>query len=124
MYEKLLENELMPLINKSLNAHPRQEIIWLQQSPTIQTFRSGSVYPELIAKYNQKIRRIFKNTRVVMWDAINAVVEEYVRSCALAKLERRDKEWYSKCNDFIHPGFRALSIGTQLIINHLCEKSS
>jgi hypothetical protein len=50
----------MPLINKSLNAHPHQEIVWLQQSPTIQTFRSGSVYPELIAKYNQKIRRIFK----------------------------------------------------------------
>jgi hypothetical protein len=60
MYEQLLENELMPLINKSLNAHPHQEIVWLQQSPTIQTFRSGSVYPELIAKYNQKIRRIFK----------------------------------------------------------------
>lgn len=60
MFEKLLESELMPLINKSLNAHPQQEIIWLQQSPTIQTFRSGSVYPELIAKYNQKIRRIFK----------------------------------------------------------------
>ncbi len=60
MYEQLLENELMPLINNSLNAHPHQEIVWLQQSPTIQTFRSGSVYPELIAKYNQKIRRIFK----------------------------------------------------------------
>ncbi len=60
MYEQLLENELMPLINKSLNAHPHLEIVWLQQSPTIQTFRSGSVYPELIAKYNQKIRRIFK----------------------------------------------------------------
>ncbi len=60
MYEKLLENELMPLINKSLTAHPHQQIIWLQQSPTIQTFRSGSVYPEMIAKYNQKIRRIFK----------------------------------------------------------------
>jgi hypothetical protein len=59
MYEKLLENELMPLINKSLNAHPHQEIVWLQQSPTIQTFR-GRVYTELIAKYNQKIRRIFK----------------------------------------------------------------
>jgi hypothetical protein len=60
MYEKLLENELMPLINKSLNAHPHQEIVWLQQSPTIQTFQSGSVYPELIAKYNKEIRRIFK----------------------------------------------------------------
>jgi hypothetical protein len=59
MYEQLLENELMPLINKSLNAHPHQEIVWLQQSPTIQTFR-GRVYTELIAKYNQKIRRIFK----------------------------------------------------------------
>ncbi len=59
MFEKLLENELMPLINKSLNAHPRQEIVWLQQSPTIQLFR-GKVYTELIVKYNQKIRRIFK----------------------------------------------------------------
>jgi hypothetical protein len=67
---------------------------------------------------------IDRNTRVIMWDAINAVVEEYVRSCTLAELERQDKVWYSKCNDFIHPGFRALSIGTQLIINHLCEKSS
>jgi hypothetical protein len=60
MYEKLLKNELMPLINKSLNAHPLQEIIWLQQSPTIQTFHSENVYPEMIAKYNQKIRCIFK----------------------------------------------------------------
>jgi hypothetical protein len=60
MYEKLLENELMPLINKSLNAHPNQEIVWLQQSSTIESFHSGKVYPELIAKYNQKIRRIFK----------------------------------------------------------------
>jgi hypothetical protein len=33
-----------------------------------------------------------------MWDAINAVVEEYVRSCALAKLERRDKEWNTLLN--------------------------
>ncbi len=60
MYEKLLENELMPLINKSLNVHPHQEIIWLQQSPTIESFHSGNVNPELIGKYNQKIRRIFK----------------------------------------------------------------
>jgi hypothetical protein len=60
MYEKLLENELMPLINKSLVLHPYQEIIWLQQSPTIENFNSGSVNPEMIAKYNKKIRRIFK----------------------------------------------------------------
>lgn len=59
-----------------------------------------------------------------MWYAINAVVKEYVRSCALAKLERGDKEWYSKCNNLIHPGFRALFIGTQLIINHLCQTAS
>jgi hypothetical protein len=56
-----------------------------------------------------------------MWDAINAVVEEYIRACTLTKYERQDKEWYSKCRDFIHPGFRALFIATQLIINHICE---
>ncbi|KZS14700.1 Uncharacterized protein APZ42_020092 [Daphnia magna] len=122
-YENLLENELMPLINQSLTIHPHQEIVWLTQSRTTETFSSGKVYSHFVKKYNEKIHHIFKDTRVVMWDAINALVEEYLRSCALNAFERRDKNWYTNCKDFIHPGFSALFQGTSLIINHICQST-
>lgn len=55
-----------------------------------------------------------------MWDSLNAFTEEYLRACGSHK--RSDRHKYLNCNDFIHPGFGALSIGTQLLVNHLCAK--
>lgn len=63
IYENLLKNELMPLINQSLTVHPHQEIIWLLQSPTIEQ-RTPNVYNAIhnkkIKMFNNKIRHIFK----------------------------------------------------------------
>lgn len=28
---------------------------------------------------------------------------------------------YMNCHDFIHPGMRTIAMGTQLIINHICN---
>ncbi|EFX67892.1 hypothetical protein DAPPUDRAFT_260933 [Daphnia pulex] len=129
-YEKLLEKQLMPLINQSLTVHPRQEIVWLLQSLTSMDRVNRGFYPETIRMYNNAVRLILKDTRVVMWETINLIVEEYLRGCALTRDERRDNEntdhervdnGYLNCKDFIHPGMGALSIGTQLIINHICE---
>jgi hypothetical protein len=68
---------------------------------------------------------------VVIWDAINVIVEEYLRGCAITRYERSDNDYviiengidhgYLNCNDFIHPGMRAISMGTQLIFNHICQ---
>ncbi|XP_046450332.1 uncharacterized protein LOC124198516 [Daphnia pulex] len=129
-YEKLLEKQLMPLINQSLTVHPRQEIVWLLQSLTSMDRVNRGFYPETIRMYNNAVRLILKDTRVMMWETINLIVEEYLRGCALTRDERRDNEntdhervdnGYLNCKDFIHPGMGALSIGTQLIINHICE---
>lgn len=63
IYENLLQNELMPLVNKSLTAHPHQEIIWLLQSPSNEQ-RTPSIYNaihnEKITMFNNKIRHVFK----------------------------------------------------------------
>jgi hypothetical protein len=58
-----------------------------------------------------------------MWDAINQVIEEYIRACALAQFHRFDMFWYQNCKDSIHPGTGALSLGTRLIINHICAEA-
>jgi len=85
---------------------------------------------------NFKIIRVFnhsRDTRVVIWDTVNSIVEEYLRACTLTKDERRDNEHvdkervdngYFNCKDFIHPGMGALSIATQLIISHICQSAS
>jgi hypothetical protein len=59
-YEKLLEKQLMPLINQSLTVHPRQEIVWLLQSLTSMDRVNRGFYPETIRMYNNAVRLILK----------------------------------------------------------------
>lgn len=61
-----------------------------------------------------------RGLNIVIWDSINAVVEEYLRSCALIQRLRKDNSKYFSCDDFIHPGYGALSVGTQILVHHLC----
>jgi hypothetical protein len=62
----LLENEIVPLINRSLNINPNQEIVWLHQSAVIESLApiedevGYGIYTEKINKYNLKIRQIFR----------------------------------------------------------------
>ncbi|XP_046451378.1 uncharacterized protein LOC124199581 isoform X2 [Daphnia pulex] len=126
-YQKLLDTYLVPLINQSLNINPHQEIIWLRQSATTMGQFNRGFYPETVKMFNNAVHQSFKDTRVIIWDGINAVVEEYLRACALSREERQnDSEKvdnrYINCQDFIHPGLSALSIGTQFMINHICER--
>ena len=67
MYEKLLVNELVPLMKKSLLVHPQQEIIWLKQSLTIEQLSPADenhvaygIYPDKIEKYVAILPRILK----------------------------------------------------------------
>lgn len=66
MYEGLLKNHLFPLINESLRVHPEQQIVWLNQSPTLEVLGPSAdrathgFSPEKISLYNHHIRRIFK----------------------------------------------------------------
>ncbi|XP_057368116.1 uncharacterized protein LOC130689121 [Daphnia carinata] len=122
-FVSLLEGELLPLIKKSLAAHPQQKIVWLHQSRTVEEMTPDfyDIYADDIDKYNKEIRRVFRGTGVIIWDSINAIVEENVRACDLTAFERRDRKMYLSCYDFIHPGFRAVSLGGQLIFNHLCK---
>ena len=60
-------------------------------------------------------------TRVLIVNAMGVVTEEYLWKCALTRFQRTDRSWYTNCKDFIHPGVKAISIGTQLIFNHICE---
>ena len=64
MYMELMQSDLVPLINQSLAAHRHQEIVWLQQSLTINCIRScnprvgyDQVYSKKIFNYNEAIRR-------------------------------------------------------------------
>lgn len=153
-YEHLLEHKLLPVMKQSLKANPFQEIIWVYQSPTGDyvgpIYTAANLYIKIvnIAKlfyYNRSIRRILKyvfssyqcNTRtildhfcsvrdsgIVIWDSINVIVEDYLNSCALTGMIRVDKAQYLNCDDFIHPGFVASSISTQLLINHICAAAA
>jgi hypothetical protein len=65
MYERLLVNELVPLMKKSLLVHPHQEIIWLKQSLTIEQLAPAdenhiTICPDKIKKYVAIVPRIFK----------------------------------------------------------------
>ncbi|XP_046638266.1 N-acetylneuraminate 9-O-acetyltransferase-like isoform X3 [Daphnia pulicaria] len=66
MYEKLMEDELVPLLKQSLTTHPHQEIIWLRQSLTIEQLSphenqvAYGIYPDKIQKYNAILPRVFK----------------------------------------------------------------
>ncbi len=63
MYEKLLKNELAPLMKQSLAAHPHQEIIWMKPSLTIEHHSNGpdsSLHQDKMKKYTDILPRIFK----------------------------------------------------------------
>ncbi|KAI9562641.1 hypothetical protein GHT06_010095 [Daphnia sinensis] len=121
-FVSLVEDKLLPLIKKSLAAHPQQKIVWLYQSRTVLEMTPDfyDIYPDDIDKYNNEIRRVLRGTGVVIWDSVNTIVEENVRACLLTAFERSDRKMYLSCYDFIHPGFRAVSLGSQLIFSHLC----
>ncbi|KAI9552440.1 hypothetical protein GHT06_022806 [Daphnia sinensis] len=127
-YERLFVENFLPFINQSLTLHPQQKIVWLLQNPTIEYASPSAdrkvriIDPDKIVQYNSVIRRIFRGTRVVIWDALGALVEEYLRACFLGNFHRKDKTRYTDCQDFIHPGYRALFISTQHIINHICNE--
>jgi hypothetical protein len=63
----------------------------------------------------------YRGTPVVIWDSLQPANEEYIRSCALQNFQRYDNTVYESCGDFIHYGNRMLSIGSQLMYNHLCS---
>ena len=70
-------------------------------------------------------------TEVIIWDSGNPIVEEYIRGCSLLNRwrSRIDEYWgmsrpydgYFICNDYIHPGYVALSQLTQILLNCLCN---
>jgi hypothetical protein len=61
-YQTLLENELVPLMKKSLAVHPHQEIIWLKPSHTIERNVNSviPVYQDKIKKYTAILPRALK----------------------------------------------------------------
>lgn len=77
-------------------------------------FKSSSVV-------NQINHDFSSGTRVALWDSINPVIEESIRACALQNFQRVDNRGYQLCGDFLHSGHQILSIGSQLILNHLCD---
>ena len=58
---------------------------------------------------------------MAVWETINVVVEEYWRGCGLTEVQRQDNTEYTNCNVVLHPGFGALSIAAQFIMNHICD---
>ena len=61
---------------------------------------------------------------MAVWETINVVVEEYLRGCGLTDIQRQDRAEYVNCKDIMHPGFGALSIVVQLVMNHICNGQS
>jgi hypothetical protein len=62
MYETMLENELVPLMEINLAVHPGQEIIWLKPSHAIEFYvrNSEPLYHDRIKKYADILPRILK----------------------------------------------------------------
>lgn len=65
-YKEALEKKLLPLLQRNLAVHPKQEIIWLHQSPTIDYLGPGAdsavheITAEKIINYNRNIRQILR----------------------------------------------------------------
>lgn len=59
----------------------------------------------------------------MIWDTINAFAEEYIRACTLTRYDRQDLRAYKNCHDMIHTGMNAISLGTRLFLNHICESA-
>ena len=58
---------------------------------------------------------------MAVWETINVIVEEFWRGCGLTDVQRQDRTEYVNCKNDIHPGFGALSIAAQLVMNHICD---
>ncbi|XP_046644655.1 uncharacterized protein LOC124330272 [Daphnia pulicaria] len=123
-----LELDLLPAILNYLRVHPQKQIIWMLQTPSTDLLAPISLYSynekihiKKIQDYNNIVRRVFKGTRVLIWDSLLPAAEEYIRSCALQMFHHADDTVYEYCIDSIHFGNRILSIGSQLIYNHLCN---
>ncbi len=65
-----------------------------------------------------------RDTSIVIWDTINALAEEYIRACTLTRYDRQDVHVYENCHDLIHTGMNAISLGTRLFLNHICESAA
>jgi hypothetical protein len=64
---------------------------------------------------------VYRGTRVVVWESLIPSIGEYIRSCFLVRFNRYDVHGYELCDDYIHPGHQVLSMGSQLILNHVCN---
>ena len=129
-FRMMLERHLVPLINRCQLVNRHQEIIWLRHSqPMTQHHKAINVKQhkwmndEMIETYNEYIGNVLQSqkTKVVIWDAISLIVDQHFRACSLTKIPRKDPTNYFNCHESYHPGLAALSIGTQLIVNHLCH---
>lgn len=61
-FEKLLQNYLVPLIERSMAAHPCQGVVWLRLHTAVDQFYDlyRGLYTETITMYNEAIQRILK----------------------------------------------------------------
>lgn len=65
-FKDILEKDFLPTIQQFLIAHPNQEIIWLNQGPTmdllgpITAHQNIEIYVRKIVHYNKIIRNILK----------------------------------------------------------------
>ena len=64
---------------------------------------------------------IYRGTRVTIWEKLLPSIGEYIRSCFLVSFHRYDIYGYELCDDYIHQGHQVLSMGSQLILNHVCN---
>nr|CAH0101025.1 unnamed protein product [Daphnia galeata] len=106
LYYKLIEQYLIPIIKISMKSYPHQQIIWLRLHTSVDQFYRGSFYNEIIDTYNNAISLTLKYERS---DNNYVIIENGI------------DHGYLNCNDFIHPGMRAISMGTQLIFNRICQ---
>lgn len=60
LYEKLIEQYLIPIINISMKFYPHQQIIWLRLHTSVDQFYPGSFYNEIIDMYNNALSRLLK----------------------------------------------------------------
>ncbi|XP_045036584.1 uncharacterized protein LOC116922294 isoform X2 [Daphnia magna] len=127
-FNETIAHDLLPALSVYLMAHPKKQLFWIIQNPT-EDLLGPIVFPSFnniihvkkIQDYNNIVRQIFSGTRVALWDSINPVIEESIRACALQNFQRVDNRGYQLCGDFLHSGHQILSIGSQLILNHLCD---
>ncbi|KAI9559232.1 hypothetical protein GHT06_016021 [Daphnia sinensis] len=129
----------LKVINPILNQLSKgSQIIWLHQYPML-TFYGGMPYggvhdsdiilSEKAHRYNKDVRHILRNNSSIrIWDSSNPLAEEYVRGCALIRRGHPGPRFYKDpdhsfidCNDYIHTGYSALSLATQILFNDICN---